>query len=409
MPGRVFMVSELYHPEDTSTGYFVTGIAEEIAKRYPVTAVCAQPTYAERGRLAPWRERYREVDILRCWSTRFDKDVVLFRFFNLVTFCATASARLLTRVARNDTVIAVTNPPTLPVLAALVSRWKGARFVLLVHDVYPDVLFVSGLLARKGLAVRSIGRVFDWVLRSAERIVVIGRDMQALVERKLGSADGRLALIPNWADLDEVTPQVRSANALLKDLGLADRFVVQFAGNMGRTHDPDVLLDAARRLSGEPRMHFLFVGNGARFQKIGERVRSDDLRNVTVLERQKRGSLATMLGACDLAVIAFLPGMAGVSVPSRIYNILAAGRPLLAVADPDSEAARLIQEKSIGWVVRPGDGEGLAVAIREAASDPRRLHDMGARARAVVESEYSLGLAGERYRSLVQETLGLPS
>lgn len=409
MLGRVFMVSELYHPEETSTGYFVTGIAEEVAKQFPITVVCAQPTYSERGRIASWRERYRGVDILRCWSTRFDKDVFVLRFFNLVTFCATASARLLARVGPHDTVIAVTNPPTLPILAALLSRWKGARFVLLVHDVYPEVLVVSGLLARKGWAVRLIGRVFDWVLNSANRIVVIGRDMQTLFERKVESADVRLALIPNWADLDEVTPQSRSANTLLRDLGLADKFVVQFAGNMGRTHDPNVLLDAAGRLRGDLRIHFLFVGNGARFQAIEERVRRDNLQNVTVLGRQKRDSLATMLGACDLAVIAFLPGMAGVSVPSRIYNILAAGRPLLAVADDQSEAARLVREKSIGWAVRPGDSDGVIAAIREAASEPWRLADMGRRARAVVESEYSLGLAGERYRSLLQETLGRSS
>src|ERR1051325_11523888 len=148
---RVWVISEVFHPEDTSTGYFLSRIAEELARAYNVGVLTAQPTYAARGVKAPKRERWRGMDIRRSWSTRFDKDRLALRALNLVTLTASLFISALARVRRGDVVLFVTNPPTLPFALAAARRLRGATPLLPVHDVYPHAIVAAGMARPGGL------------------------------------------------------------------------------------------------------------------------------------------------------------------------------------------------------------------------------------------------------------------
>jgi glycosyltransferase involved in cell wall biosynthesis len=270
--------------------------------------------------------------------------------------------------------------------------------------VYPDVLVASGLLKRNSALVGALALMQRWLYRSMTRIVVIGRDMEALVARASTSTQ-RIVRIPNWADLDNVRPTPRSSNPLLTKLGLTDKFVIQYSGNMGRTHGLACLTDAAQRLRNTDEVHFLFIGTGAKKRWLERAVEEQGLTNVTLWPYQPRDELGVSLGACDLAIISFAPGMSGLSVPSRMYNVMAAGKPILAVADPDSELAQMVREEMIGWVTSPGDAGGIMGAILEAKGDVARLAEMGGRARTAAEMKYSYGLVIDVYRSVLGELL----
>jgi glycosyltransferase involved in cell wall biosynthesis len=190
---------------------------------------------------------------------------------------------------------------------------------------------------------------------------------------------------------------------LLAELGLGtNRFVVQYAGNMGRTHGIEVLLDAAVLLKEEAEYQFLFIGSGAKKSWLEEQVARHDLRNVTILPNRPRSDQNNFLNACDVAIISFLSGMAGVSVPSRMYNVMAAGKPIIAVCDSESELALVVREEDIGWVVPPGDAQAIAGVIRAAHSDRRRLTEMGERARVAAVTKYPLSRAVESYSELLR-------
>ena len=239
--------------------------------------------------------------------------------------------------------------------------------------------------------------------RAVERVIVLGRDMERLVMKKLGSGPSRIVVIPNWADADEITPSARDTNPLLEELGLGpDRFVIQYAGNMGRTHGIESLLEAAVLLKEETEYHFLFIGSGAKKSWLEEQVTQHGLRNVTILPNRPRSDQEVFLNACDVAVISFLSGMAGVSVPSRMYNVMAAGKPIIAVCDDDSELALVVREEDIGWVIAPGDARATADAVRAARSDRQRLSEMGERARAAAVTKYPLSRAVESYSRLLR-------
>lgn len=389
MSQRIWIVSELYYPEDTSTGYFMTGIAEGLARGYSVNVLCGQPTYSRRGTRAPAAEQRHGVDIRRCFGTTLNKDILPFRLINLMTISFSVFFNVLWRIGKNDAALVVTNPPLLPFLVNRACRLKGAKCLLLINDVYPEVLIAAGMTRPTSLIARVTGWRTGCLYRSVARIIVLGRDMAFLVERKMGKADKKTVIIPNWADLALVALRKRAANALLDELKIKDRFVIQYAGNIGRTHGLKTLGQAAQKLADRKEIHFLFIGSGAKKKWLEEFIRFSGLRNVTVMGYRPREYISDSLNACDVAVISFVEGMAGISVPSRMYNIMAAGKPIIAVADDESELALVVREEQIGWVVPPGDVERLVAVIEEARLDSVRLAEMGRRARRAAETKYS--------------------
>jgi glycosyltransferase involved in cell wall biosynthesis len=269
--------------------------------------------------------------------------------------------------------------------------------------VYPEALIAAGMLRPDSLATRAFSRLTRLLYRGVSRVVVLGRDMRKLVLRRARLDPDRVVVIPNWADLDEIVPAGRDSSALVAQLGLQAKFVVQYSGNIGRTHGIERLLDAARALADREEIQLLFIGSGAKFTWLQRAVRTANLPNVTLLPPRPRHELSDSLSACDLAVISFMPGMAGISVPSRMYNILASGRPILAVADPESELAMLVREEGVGWVVPPDRTDRVVEAVLEAYGQPEELAQMGMRARRFAESSCALSNVIEAYVSLMRE------
>lgn len=398
------MVSELYYPEETSTGYFLTGIAEALATEFDVRVICSQPTYSARGTIAPARETRLGVHIYRYWGARLDKNNLLLRLVNAATIAISLFLAASRRVSRGDCVLVVTNPPILPFLVVLAAKARGANTLLLVHDVYPEVLVASGLSDRNSVLVRAVGGLSRWLYRQVDTRIVLGRDMQRLVNARLSNpaGDSTTVIIPNWGDIQAVASQDRHANRLLSELGLANKFVVQFMGNIGRTHNIDLVVEAARRLQKNSDIHFLIVGEGARRKWLETAVSSDGLPNITLLPPCPRDELADYLNACDVSVIGLLPGMQGVSVPSRLYNVMAAGKPVIALVDADSEVALVIEEERSGWVVAQDDAEALVNAIVRAHDDSDSVATRGKNARRAAEQKYSRERVGQKFLEVVK-------
>jgi colanic acid biosynthesis glycosyl transferase WcaI len=399
----LWVTSELYYPELTSTGYFLTGIAEGLAESFRVRVICAQPTYAGVGTRAPDFEHRSGVDIERCWSTRFSKDRLLLRALNASTIAIGIFVRLVLRARRGDVILVVTNPPLLPYAATVAARMRGARIVVLVHDMYPELLSALGLVSPRSAVWRVADGVSRLLYQSADRIVVLGRDMASVVRDKLRGNLDKLSIIPNWGDIDTILARPAGTSILRTEMNLQHAFVVEHLGNMGRSHDVPLLAGAARLLSDDSSIRFLFVGAGAQRHRLEQEARTTS--SIILQPPCPAEMLSDTLNACDVAVIAFRPGMYGISVPSRLYSIMAAGKPVIAVADERSELALVVREERIGWVVPPGDLECLVRSIRDAMADPRELAAMGDRARAAAEASYTQPQVIRRYHELLKSVM----
>ena len=400
---RIWILSDLYYPEQASTGYLLTKTAEGLAETYNVNVITGPASESFRKVSVPRREIHQNVEILRCSGTSFNKNSIRGRLLNLITRSVAIFWAALWRCKHDDLILVVTNPPLLPFVALLLSYLKRCKFVLLIHDVYPEAVVATEIVKLSSWLIR-IGDPLNRLLYNrAARIITLGRDMSWLAKRKLVHGKDRIRCIPNWADHEIVQPMYRQDNPLLKQWGIAHRFVILYAGNLGRTHGIEYLAEAARVLRAYHKIHFVVVGFGAKKQWLETFLDQYQLQNITVLDSLPRSELNDLLNACDVGLISFVPGMAGVSVPSRMYNQMTAGKPLIGVTDTWSELAHVIQEERIGWVVRPGDIAGLVDAIVQAANNPTLCVQMGARAAAATRQKYHLEQANRAYTQLFTE------
>lgn len=397
----IWIISEVYYPEETATGHFMTGIAEGLATRDAVTVICSQPKYSKRSNLLPWRETHNRVDIERCWSTRFDKNRYLGKLVNVLTTSVAMFWLCLRRIRKGDRVLVVTNPPLAPFFVLLACRVRGGHCTLRVDDVYPDAMVSANIIRPTGLVFRVIDRCNRSLYSGMENIVVLGRDMATLVNRKAGRSNDRTAYIPNWADIDAICPKARKDSRLVDELALHGKFVVGYAGNIGPLQGIRNLFECALRLKGNRNIHFLFVGSGRELAWLTNSAREANVENLSTVGERPREEQTAFLSAFDVAIVSLVRGMLGVGVPSRSYNFMAAGKAIIAVLEPDSEIALMIREERIGWVVPPDQPEMLVAAILEALGNLAALAEMGQRARRAAEQKYHREVVVEQYRRLL--------
>lgn len=399
----LWVVSELYYPEETSTGYYLTKIAEGLALDRNVKVICGQPSYSMRGTRAPSHEHHENVEIFRAAGTTLNKDVIPFRLVNMFTLGLSVFFVAARRFRAGDRVLVVTNPPSMPFIVAIAALVRGAAYTLLIHDNYPEILVAVGKTRRGSYIFRVNDFLNRWLYKNASRIIAVGRDMAELLNRKTEGLDIAIKTIPNWAELETVEPSARTENPLLAGLGLSDKFVLLYAGNIGRPNDIETIVAAAEQLANlDPRIHFLFLGAGAKRRWLEKQITERNLGNVTLLDPRPRYEQPVFLNACDVALVSLVSNMWGVSVPSRAYNAIAAGKPLLALTERGSEIDRMIREDELGWTVPPGDPEMFRRAVFEAARS-NELADIGKRARRVAVEKYSLEAALQRYSASFRE------
>lgn len=399
---KIWFLSEVYFPDEQGTAFYTTGIAEGLAGTYDVHVLCSAPTVTARGSKVARKENRNGVTIERCIGTTLNKDILPLRLINIMTYSITTLIMALVRVNRGDLVIAVTSPPSSPVMAKIVAWCKGATCILRLEDVYPEILVATGMISPKGFADTCLGFLNRLLFKSADSIVVLGRDMEALVEKRIGSAVDNIHIIRSWADTDIITPAAKADNALLRELGLESKFVVSCVGNMGRAQAIEFIFEAIFRLRADRDIHFLFIGSGSKKVWMESEIARKELTNVTIVGQRPRAEQSCFLNACDISMISLLPGVTGAGVPSRTYNLMAAGKPIIAVTREDSEVSLLVREASIGWVVPPVDPVNLVSAIIHARTDTDELRQMGVRANNAALERFSREKILDEYHVLIK-------
>jgi colanic acid biosynthesis glycosyl transferase WcaI len=402
---KVWIVSELYYPDLTSTGYILTQIAEGLSVDYEIHILCGQPRYSARGVRAPVIEKRNGVKIERCSGSTLNKNVLLFKVINFITLSFSMFLAALIKLRRNDIVLVVTNPPVLPYFVVIASKIRGSKCNLLIHDIYPDILVATGMMKENSLIVRILSIASSWLYRSVDSVFVIGRDMKMFVSEKVNNCKNNIVLATNWADIDLVKPELKEKNKLIDKLGIKSRFIVLYAGNMGYPNDVESIVLAAELLRENEEIVFLFIGDGVQKKWIENYSKIKKLKNIIILPSKPRSEQLDFLNACDLAIISLKKNMKGISVPSRLYNTMASGKPIVAIADKASELSMVVEEERIGWVVTPGEPYELLCTLNKAMNDRAKLEEMGLRSREIAEIKYSFQRILDIYRESFKKLL----
>jgi glycosyltransferase involved in cell wall biosynthesis len=402
MPRLIFL-NRYFHPDHSASSQLLSDLAFALAGAgHDVCVVTSRQRYDAADAQLPERETIRGVDVRRLATTRFGRSAIVGRGIDYLSFYAAMYRAVLSFAAPGDVLIAKTDPPLLCVPALRATRRRALRLVNWLQDLYPEVAVRLGVPLMRGPVAAALVRARDAALRAAAANVAVGDSMAENIRRS-GVAPERVHVIANWCDDERIRPLARADNPLRREWELADRFVVGYSGNLGRAHEFETVLAAAERLRADERIVFLLVGGGHRFDELAGAVAARGLaRSFRFMPYQDNAQLALSLGVADLHWVSLKPELEGLVFPSKLYGIAAAGRPMIAIAAPDGEIARLVRAHDCGFVVAPGDAAGLAALLAGAAADPAGLAAMGARARAMLDAHFSRRQALERWRAVLE-------
>ncbi len=402
---QIVFLNRFFCPDESATSQLVSDLAFHLAGAgYDVHAITSRQRYDDpRADLAPV-EAIRGVTIHRIATTRFGRSMLIGRGIDYLSFYALVR-RKLDEVARPGAiVVAKTDPPMLGAVAMRAARARRCLLVNWLQDLYPEVAMRLGVPFMSGMLGARLLRLRDASLRVAAANVAIGERMAANL-RCLGVPEERIRVIPNWCEDETVQPTPDKGAALRRAWGLEGRFVVGYSGNLGRAHEFETVLDAARLLLERgPGIAFLVVGERSEDRGVGapgRRASSPGAVPVLALPGRRDAHRGAERPRPALGI-----AQAGARRPDRSEQILPdrrLGRPMVIIGASDGELGTLVQRHDCGFVVEPGDAKGLADLLTRLAGEPQSLAAMGKAARALLDARFSRARALESWRRLIGE------
>jgi colanic acid biosynthesis glycosyl transferase WcaI len=398
---RILIFNIYFHPDPTGTGLVIGELARDLcALGHQVTVVTTVTHYgldaipeSQRGRWLT-EETWEGVRVLRTWVYMPRRKSFFSRVVNYLAFAFLAIPAGL-KAGKHDVAVCVWPPVTTGLAAWVVTRLRRRPLVMNVQDVYPDTIFRWRLAARLSRAAERL------LLRAAAGVTVLSEGLQRAVIQR-GALEDRVRVVPMWTNTDEIRPGPRN-NAFRARHGIAhDTFLILYAGNLGTFSGVGIALEAAALLKDDPHVRFLIVGRGHGKPALLLKAQSLALPNLTFLDTRPRPELPEMLAAADLSLATLDPRIATTSVPSKVFTIMASGRPVLAAMSPDNEIARIIAQTHCGWCVPADAPQAMAATIRAANCDPAGLDAMGARGRTYVEKFHARPPLTQRYAEVLE-------
>jgi colanic acid biosynthesis glycosyl transferase WcaI len=386
---RILLLNLYYPPDTSATAKMAQTVVDALSATHDVTIVCGRPSYepTDRRRWRLWQTEMPNktphssgAKIIRVGSTDYSRTQMERRVLNYLTYVALSVPRALFLPC--DVVLGMTDPPFEGIVAAFVALLKGKPFVYNIRDLYPDMA-VAGSIVDAGLLTRVWETLHRWALRQATRVVVLGEDMRARVVAK-GVKPERVGVVRDGVRLCRAVPDAAVDADVVRAIRGDFKFVLLHAGNLGFYGGWETLIAGARKLADEG-IGLVFVGDGA--QRAQVEAAAASCKNVRLLPFFPANKVASVLAAPDAHVVTIKRGLEGVIVPSKMYGILAAGKPILAAAPRETDVVKIGEKRGFAISADPDDASHVAYAIRQMFRDAALLRKMGEAAR-VAANDY---------------------
>lgn len=385
---RVIFFNRSFYPDITATSQLLFELCEDLVKDYgwQVSLIVSRPLLMRDDDCPPdnfgmkmiKREYVKKIEILRVRNTAFSQRFFMGRLFNYLTYFFLSFIASF-KLEGPDLVIALTDPPIIGLVGLWVSRRFNIPLVVSVRDIFPEVAKSLG-----GRQNKTMNFLLDWInrfcLKRAAHIVALGGLMRRRLIEEKGINPDKISIITDWADCAKIFP-VSKRNPFSLTHNLADFFVVMYSGNLGALSGAEDLIESANLLKDYKDILFVFIGEGIIKDKLIRFSRKYKLKNIRFFSYQPRDSLSYSFSSADIFVISLKKGMAGYSVPSKIYPILASGRPYIAAVDEESEIAKITQEFNCGLIAKAQEPLELTKKILFLRDNQELKTEMGRNAR----------------------------
>lgn len=390
---RIIVVSELFYPDGTSTAHILTKIADHLYNEHEILILAGPESYSS-DNVKGVTDTQKPYPIERISIKDYDKNKLLSRTLKFFITSIKLGRLLWKNGRRGDDVLIVTNPAPFLIIASIIKKLRGFKLNILVHDVFPENAVAAGVFkSRRNVLYRIAKKIFTKAYRSADKIIVLGRDMKAVFEEKLKTSKRKpeIEIIENWADtLVEPYDGLKSSESNVRIL---------YAGNIGRCQGLEQFIKSFEKAANE-NIQLIIRGGGALVPEI-QRLIEQTQANIVLGGAYSRGEQFDILSNCDIALVTLADGMYGLGVPSKSYNIMAAGKPILFVGDQNSEIALAVKENKMGFCFANSDATGLERWLSELSlTDKDEFKIRGENASLAATTKYSESVILSKYSQL---------
>lgn len=401
---RILFINQFYKPDIAATGQLLADLAEALAERgHEVEVLCSRHAYSGGNVTFPAKEVLNGVSVHRIRATGFGHNSILGSIIDYISFYVLAGWRVL-RLPKVDVCVSLTTPPFVALLGLMLRILKGTRVAVWTMDLYPEVPLAFGFLKNKGVLYRLLARLNRRIYRTSSSIFSLGEVMtRRLVEA--GAPPEKIVTVHNWVPGEVVRKaHLRKHQEVMKP-SPNGTITLLYSGNLGLGHEFDMIVSALSQVNSGASVKAIFVGDGKAKHALGGLAKELGYDHIEFRRPVPLGELPGLLLSGDVHFVAQKQGTQGLLVPSKIYAVLAAGRPTLFVGPSDSEVAMIVNESRSGFVVEPGDAEALVDALRTLALDSDLRHTMGKRARRYYEEHFGRDKSVSRIIKVIEETV----
>jgi len=398
---RLLFLNRSFYPDVEATGQLLTELCQELENDFEIHVICGNPLYRKvKNRRLINKIQYGNFTIWRINNTTLPKKYFFSRFINLFSYFILCFLWTFF-LKKMDCIIAETDPPLLAIIAYFYSRIHHCGFIYYSQDIWPHVGILNRRMTNPILTkILKMGNGF--LYKNATQIVVPGRDMKKRLEEENLIPPHKIEVVENWADPSQIFPIRKEDNVFLKKHTLENKFVVMYSGNIGLSQDLEYIIYLADSLKEYNDILFVLIGEGALKEKLMDMSASLGLKNIKFLTYQEKKDLKFSLNAAHIHLIPLKKGMKGVIVPSKVYGIMASGKPFIAAVDEGSETDEIVKQFHCGIAVKPSNVEELKKAVLWAFNNRNKLEKMGENGRKALENHYTKKICTQKFRKIVK-------
>lgn len=402
---KLSVVTQFFPPDFAATGQLIEELVRHLGTYgVNVHVFTGQPGYAFQTNEAPGIEKFDGVVVKRSRTSQLWPKRVRGKAMNGVLFMIRAALHLLRHRRRRNLLLVTTAPPFLPFLGYLANVCTGLPYICLLYDLYPDIAIALGVIPQNHWLAKIWQHLNIGVWRKAKEIVVLSPSMKERIVNICPEVEEKIHVIHSWANSEAIVPIAKQENWFALKHNLIDKFTVLYSGNMGRCHDMETIIAAAKELKNEP-IQFVFIGGGAKRKEVMQEADRFGLTNFIFLPYQDKQVLPYSLTACDLSLVSVDAAMESLVAPSKLYPALATGRPVAVICSKDSYLRQLITHARCGASFKNGDGHGLAEFIRVLNSDRQFGERMGKEGREYLQTYFTSEVISKEYLKVLRQDI----
>lgn len=399
MKDKIIILSEYIGENHNSTAYYWAQIVKSLQTRYEVLLIAPNTTH-----VLEFADKYN-VRLAAIELVSYDKNRLLSRLWGQIRQTQAFISRLRKELNSCQVLFSGTNPIVTMLAISLLRKFKAFRWVLLVHDVFPNNLVPAKILKKESILFRCLIALSKMMYSAPDRLICIGRDMKRLLAEKVG-VKASATFVPNWASTDAIFPCPKLDNKILAEVGWRDNVVFQFFGNIGRLQGINNLLNAIE-LTQDVQARFIFIGDGSELAHVEKHIslinNTAGYQKAYYYGRLNLADNIVGLNACDIAFVSLANDMYGLGVPSKAYFSMAANKPILYVGDRESELAILLSEYEVGWFCEPDNPVKLASLMDEISLGYADKHILQPSPRNTMKAHFSESISLEKIGKVVDE------